>query len=136
MKGEVYILKLVGGKESLKSYYMQLFGNDLYFKKKEKDQIFEWKLDNLQSFEICNLKGTLIETLNVELKKEVIKKTQYPIQILFKEKIIKKIYFNNSEEQKAWADVLMKQSGYANIFDYYEIKDKIASGEYGEIRCG
>lgn len=30
----------------------------------------------------------------------------------------------------------MKQSGYANIFDFYDIKEKIAEGQYGEIRKG
>jgi hypothetical protein len=37
------------------------------------------------------------------------------------------------EDKESWLEKLKKVIGYYNLFDFYELKDKLGSGKFGEI---
>ena len=45
-------------------------------------------------------------------------------------------YVENEEEYNTWMRLIRKATGYANLTDIYEVKDKLGNGKFGLVRLG
>ena len=45
-------------------------------------------------------------------------------------------YVDNEEEYQTWVRLIRKATGYANLTDIYEIKEKLGNGKFGLVRLG
>ena len=45
-------------------------------------------------------------------------------------------YVDNEEEYQTWMKFIRRVTGYANLTDLYEVKDKLGNGKFGLVRLG
>jgi serine/threonine protein kinase len=45
-------------------------------------------------------------------------------------------YVDNEEEYHTWIRLIRKATGYSNLTDIYEVKDKLGNGKFGLVRLG
>lgn len=57
----------------------------------------------------------------------------FPFMLIFPNK--RRIYYLNSEDDKEkWIDAIKKSIGYANLYDFYELKENLGKGKYGLVK--
>ena len=61
-------------------------------------------------------------------------KTYYPIKIVLGRTKARVIFFNDEKVREEWLEVLKLASGYSNLFDFYDVGDDIASGQFGVVK--
>lgn len=66
-------------------------------------------------------------------KVNILKNTLYRFEIYFNQKV-KEYYCINEEDYIMWIKMLKKVTGSFNLFEKYEIVDKLTSGKFGIIR--
>ena len=106
----------------MKKTYFKLIGKDLYYYKKKGEEKHRG---------MHNLSGVFIkkgEDLQFDGKKY---KT---ITILYKNE--KSYYFDNEEDFNIWFEKLNLAIQNKNLFDKYEVKQKIGKGKFGLIKSG
>ena len=45
-------------------------------------------------------------------------------------------YFQSKTEKERWMDAVKKAIGYANLQDFYDLKENLGQGKYGLVRRG
>ena len=49
----------------------------------------------------------------------------------------RRIYYLSSKAEKdKWMDAIKQAIGYANLYDYYELKESLGQGKYGIVKRG
>jgi serine/threonine protein kinase len=57
----------------------------------------------------------------------------FPFMLIFPNK--RRIYYLKSKEEKEkWTLAIKKSIGYANLYDFYELKDNLGKGKYGLVK--
>ena len=79
-----------------------------------------------------NLSGLFLQAQGV---KEIKGKKLYCFNILFPSK--NRIYYcDNETEYNNWISALKKATGYTNLLDLYDIKQKLGKGKFGLVKLG
>ena len=121
LKYEGYLYKLVENK--MRKLWFKLVHRDLYFYKDQKDQSHRG---------MHNLSGLFVQ---VEQSKTFEDKKYYAFSVVYPAKT--RIYFCDDEKQfKSWISNLRKATGYTNLLDIYEVKQKLGNGKFGLVKLG
>ena len=118
-QGKLY--KFVNDK--LKELWFKLVYKDLYYYKNKNEKMHRG---------MHNLSGLF---LKAEGAKEVKGKKMYCFSIAFPSK--SRVYYcDNEKEYNNWITVLKKATGYTNLLDIYEVKQKLGKGKFGLVKLG
>ena len=121
LKYEGYLYKLVENK--MRKLWFKLVHRDLYFYKEQKDYSHRG---------MHNLSGLFIQ---VEQEKIYEGKTYFAFSVLYPAKT--RIYYCDDEKQyKEWIEKLRKATGFTNLLDIYEVKQKLGNGKFGLVKLG
>ena len=121
LKYEGYLYKLIENK--MRKLWFKLVHRDLYFYKDQKD---------LSHRGMHNLSGLFVQ---VEKPKNFDGKTYYSFSVIYPVKA--RTYFCDDENQyKGWIENLRKATGYMNLLDIYEVKQKLGNGKFGLVKLG
>ena len=121
LKYEGYLYKLVENK--MRKLWFKLVHRDLYFYKDQKD---------LSHRGMHNLSGLFVQ---VEQAKPFDGKTYYAFSVVYPSKT-RTYYCDDETKYKAWIDNLRKATGYTNLLDIYEVKQKLGNGKFGLVKLG
>ena len=121
LKYEGVFFKLVDGK--MRELYFKLVHKDLYFFKNKGDKHHKG---------MHNLSGLFLQkekTVNYEGT------NYYSFSVVYPTKT--RIYYCKDEkEYKEWFEKLKVATGYTNLLDIYEVKNKLGSGKFGLVKLG
>jgi Ca2+-binding EF-hand superfamily protein len=118
-QGKLY--KLVNNK--LKELWFKLVYKDLFYYKNKNEKVHRG---------MHNLSGLFLQAQGV---KEIKGKKLYCFNILFPSK--NRIYYcDNETEYNNWISALKKATGYTNLLDLYDIKQKLGKGKFGLVKLG
>ena len=121
LKYEGILYKLVDGK--MRELYFKLVHKDLYFFKNKNDS---------QHKGMHNLSGLFLQrekTVNYEGV------NYYSFSVVYPTKT--RIYYcKNEKEYNEWFEKLKVATGYTNLLDIYEVKNKLGSGKFGLVKLG
>jgi serine/threonine protein kinase len=108
----------------LKKYHYHLLEKELYVYKHKGDA---------KPKTMVNLVGVFIR----EEEKEQLDRsnTLFPFTLIFPTKE-RTFYLLSEDDRAAWVEVIKKAIGYANLFDYYEMKEKLGNGKFGTVKLG
>ena len=121
LKYEGYLYKLIENK--MRRLWFKLVHRDLYFYKDQKDHSHRG---------MHNLSGLFVQ---VEQAKIFEGKTYFAFSVLYPAKT--RIYYCDNEKQyKEWIENLKKATGYTNLLDIYEVKEKLGNGKFGLVKLG
>ena len=121
LKNEGYLYKLVDGK--MRELYFKLVHKDLYFYKNEGDEHHKG-MHNLSGLFLQKEKPVIYEGENY-----------YSFSVVYPTKT--RIYYCKGEkEYNEWFDKLKIATGYTNLLDIYEVKNKLGSGKFGLVKLG
>jgi len=106
----------------LKLYYFTLIGNQFYWFKKKGD---------IQHKRMHNLVGVY-----VEMEPKVIQqgKTLYPFNLMFPPNKTRRYYALTETECTQWVNLIKTTIGYTSVTDFYEIKNLLGKGKFGEVK--
>jgi serine/threonine protein kinase len=62
--------------------------------------------------------------------------TKYPFTILYSSKKSKIYYADNIDELQKWVSAIKGVIGYANLLDFYEMRESLGKGKFGIVRSG
>ena len=118
-QGKLY--KLVNDK--FKELWFKLVYKDLFYYKNKTEKVHRG---------MHNLSGLFLQAQGL---KEIKGKKMFCFSISFPSK--NRVYYcDNEQEYKNWIDVLKKATGYTNLLDLYNIKQKIGKGKFGLVKLG
>ena len=121
LKYEGKLYKLVDGK--MRELYFKLVHRDLYFFKNKEDAHHKG---------MHNLSGLFLQkekNLNYDGTNYFSFSVVYPTKT--------RIYYcNNEKEYNEWFEKLKVATGYTNLLDIYEVKNKLGSGKFGLVKLG
>ena len=121
LKYEGKLYKLVDGK--MRELYFKLVHKDLYFFKNKEDPHHKG---------MHNLSGLFLQkekNLNYDGTNYFSFSVVYPTKT--------RIYYcNNEKEYNEWFEKLKVATGYTNLLDIYEVKNKLGSGKFGLVKLG
>ena len=60
----------------------------------------------------------------------------YPFSLTYTGRAPKKYYAETKEEAEKWIELIKKVVGYANLLDFYELKESLGKGKFGTVRAG
>lgn len=122
IKYEGTLYKISRGKK-LKKKYFKLIHKDLYHYRNKGDSTH---------LGMHNLSGVFIEeSLPLQLNEFYF----YSFSLIFQSKT-RFYYCDNEEEYKMWLRNLRKVTGYSNLTETYEVKEKLGEGKFGLVRLG
>ena len=79
-----------------------------------------------------NLSGVFLKE---ELKHKIENESYFCFSVVYPKK--SRIYFtDNEEDKKNWIKCIRKVTGYENLTDIYDIKEKLGNGKFGLVRLG
>lgn len=108
----------------LKKYWYTLLEKELYVYKSKGDPKHKTMI---------NLIGVF---LRVEPDEPLDKKNiLYPFTLVFPNKE-RTFYLLSAEARDDWVNHIKKAIGYANLFDYYDVKESVGKGKFGTIKVG
>ena len=82
----------------------------------------------MQSLAGVFIKSELEETVDEET-------TLFPFMLIFPNK--RRIYYlETKKERDLWVEKIKQAIGYANLHDYYELKESLGKGKYGLVKRG
>ena len=58
----------------------------------------------------------------------------YPFSLIFPGNKPRTYYLLKKEDKQKWMDAIKKVIGYANLFDYYEVKETLGKGKFGLVK--
>ena len=121
IKYEGYLYKLIDNK--MRKLWFKLVHRDLYFFKDKKEDSHRG---------MHNLSGLFIQ---VEEAKVFEGKKYYCFGVVYPAKT--RIYYCNDEnEYKGWIENLKKATGFTNLLDIYDVKQKLGNGKFGLVKLG
>ena len=121
LKYEGSLYKLVDGK--MKELYFKLVHRDLYFYLNKGDEKHKG---------MHNLNGLFLQ------KEDSIKyegNTYYSFSVAYPTKT-RVYYCKDEKEYNEWLEKLKVATGYTNLLDIYEVKNKLGSGKFGLVKLG
>ena len=116
-----YLVKIVDNK--MKKIFFKLVGRDLFYFKSDKDELHKG---------MHNLSGVFI---NEEIPKVVNGKKFFCFSVTYPKKT-RYYYIEKEDEYKTWVEKLKLATGYTNLLDLYEVKEKLGNGKFGLIKLG
>ena len=120
MEGEI-IRK--ASETKLKRYWYTLLGRELYvYKTKAED-----KHKSMHSLIGVFIKDEPIEQLDATTQ-------LHPFRLIFPDKRERVYYLLSAEDKQLWVTAIRKAIGYANLFDFYEIKHTLGKGKFGLVK--
>ena len=121
LKCEGTLYKLVDGK--MRDLYFKLIHKDLYFYKNKGDKEHKG---------MHNLNGLFLQK---EKSVEYEGATYYSFSMVYPTKT--RIYYCKSEkEYNEWIEKLKIATGYTNLLEIYDVKNKLGSGKFGLVKLG
>ena len=121
LKCEGTLYKLVDGK--MRDLYFKLIHKDLYFYKNKGDTEHKG---------MHNLNGLFLQK---EKSVEYEGATYYSFSMVYPTKT--RIYYcNNEKEYNEWIEKLKIATGYTNLLEIYDVKNKLGSGKFGLVKLG
>jgi len=118
-QGKLY--KFVNDK--FKELWFKLVYKDLFYYKNKTEKVHRG---------MHNLSGLFLQTQGL---KEIKGRKMFCFSISFPSK--NRVYYcDNEQEYNNWIDVLKKATGYTNLLDLYNIKQKIGKGKFGLVKLG
>ena len=118
-QGKLY--KFVNDK--FKELWFKLVYKDLYYYKNKNEKVHRG---------MHNLSGLFLKTEGLQ---EIKGRKMYCFSIAFPSK--NRIYYcDNETDYNNWVSVLKKATGYTNLLDIYEIKQKLGKGKFGLVKLG
>ena len=121
LKCEGTLYKLVDGK--MRDLYFKLIHKDLYFYKNKGDTEHKG---------MHNLNGLFLQK---EKSVEYEGATYYSFSMVYPTKT--RIYYCKSEkEYNEWIEKLKIATGYTNLLEIYDVKNKLGSGKFGLVKLG
>ena len=120
-EGEIMKKQKRGGQ--LKKYWFVLLGKELYSYKNQSD---------LKHKEMKSLAGVYLKEELEEFNDNGI--TLYPFMLIFPNK--RRIYYLASQQEKDdWVSAIKRATGYASLYDFYELGDNLGKGKYGLVKA-
>ncbi len=119
---EGYLFKITQTKK-LKKLWFKLHYKDLYYYK-NKEETTHKGMHNLSGVFVKEDQPISYEGQNL-----------YCFQVVYPKKS-RFYYVESQEEYQTWMKMIRKVTGYANLSDLYEIKDKLGNGKFGLVRLG
>ena len=110
-------------KDKMKELWFKLIYKDLYYYKNKNEKVHRG---------MHNLSGLFLKTEGI---KEIQGKKYYMFTIIAPTKN-RDYYCDNEEDYKNWVSVLKKATGYTNLLDIYDIKEKLGKGKFGLVKLG
>ena len=107
----------------MKELWFKLIYKDLYYYKNKNEKIHRG---------MHNLSGLFLKT---EGAKEIKGKKYFWFTIITPTKN-RDYYCDNEEDYNNWLSVLKKATGYTNLLDIYDIKQKLGKGKFGLVKLG
>lgn len=95
----------------LKRYWYCLLGKELYVYKNKKEE----KHKSMHSLVGVFIKDEVEEQLDSTT-------VLYPFKLVFPGNKARSYYLTSKEDKEKWVSVIKNVIGYANMFDYYDIK--------------
>ena len=121
LKYEGILYKLVDGK--MRELYFKLVHKDLYFFKNKGD-IKHKGMHNLSGLFLQKERSVIYEGVNY-----------YSFSVVYPTKT--RIYYcKNEKEYNEWFEKLKIATGYTNLLDIYEVKNKLGCGKFGLVKLG
>ena len=121
LKYEGYLFKLVENK--MRRLWFKLVHKDLYFYKDQKD---------VSHRGMHNLSGLFVQ---IEPNKTFENKNYYSFSVVYPAKT--RVYYCDDENQyKNWIEKLRKATGYTNLLELYEVRQKLGNGKFGLVKLG
>ena len=121
IKYQGYLYKLIDNK--MRKLWFKLVHRDLYFFKDKNEDSHRG---------MHNLSGLFIQ---VEEAKVFEGKKYYCFGVVYPAKT--RIYYCTDEkEYKGWIENLKKATGYTNLLDLYDVKQKLGNGKFGLVKLG
>ena len=121
IKYEGFLYKLIDKK--MRKLFFKLVHKDLFFYKDKND---------LSHRGMHNLSGLFIK---VEEAKMFDNKKYFCFSVVYPAKT--RMYYCDDEKQyKEWIDNLKKATGYTNLLDIYDVKEKLGNGKFGFVKLG
>ena len=118
---EGYLYKLIDGK--MKRLWFKLIHKDLYFFKNQSDTTHKG---------MHNLSGLFLKE-EPAIEQNGIK--YYGFSVVYPAKT--RYYYVDSESDfNNWIEKLKKATGYTNLDDIYDVKEKLGSGKFGLVKLG
>lgn len=122
INNEGYLYKITQQRKLKKMYFM-LIHKDLYFLK-DPDEKVHFGLHNLSGVFIKE--GSPITHDGVNL---------FTFSVVYPKKV--RAYFTDNEvDYKTWLTCIRRAIGYEDLYEIYDVKDKIGNGRFGVIRVG
>lgn len=119
---EGYLYKITSARK-LKKMYFKLIFKDLYYLKSPTDKV-HYGLHNLSGVFIKE--GSPVTHDGVNL---------FTFSVVYPKKV-RSYYTDNEDDYKAWLSCIRRAIGYEDLYEIYDVKDKIGSGRFGLIRVG
>ena len=109
---------------SFRKYWYVLLGKELYSYKNQGDQKHK---------DMMSLAGVFIKS---EVEEMIDDNTlMYPFMLIFPNK--RRIYYlETREERDQWVERIKQAIGYANVDDFYQMKELLGKGKYGLVKRG
>lgn len=79
-----------------------------------------------------NLRGCFIKEEEAE---KVEDQVLYPFSLIFSQMKTKKYYAPSKDDYKMWVASIKNDVGYANLLDYYDLKESLGKGKFGIVRA-
>ena len=121
LKCEGVLYKLVDGK--MRDLYFKLIHKDLYFYKNKGDAEHKG---------MHNLNGLFLQK---EKSVEYEGTTYYSFSVIYPTKT-RVYYCKNEKEYNNWVEKLKIATGYTNLLEIYDVKNKLGSGKFGLVKLG
>ena len=121
LKYEGVLYKLVEGK--MRELYFKLVHRDLYFFKNKGDTQHKG-MHNLSGLFLQKEKSVNCDGINY-----------YSFSVVYPTKT-RMYYCKNEKEYNEWFEKLKIATGYTNLLDIYEVKNKLGSGKFGLVKLG
>ena len=121
LKYEGVLYKLVDGK--MRDLYFKLIHKDLYFYKNKGDTEHKG---------MHNLNGLFLQK---EKSVEYEGDTYYSFSVIYPSKT-RVYYCKDEKEYNDWVEKLKIATGYTNLLEIYDVKNKLGSGKFGLVKLG
>lgn len=59
----------------------------------------------------------------------------HPFKLIFPDKKERVYYLLTAEDKHRWITAIRKAIGYANLFDFYEVKHTLGKGKFGLVKA-
>ena len=122
VKYEGHLYKITQSKK-LKKLWFKLIGKDLYYYKSKEEKVHKG---------MHNLSGVF---LNEENPTKIDNENFFCFSVVYPKKS-RLYYCDNEDDFKNWVKCIRRVTGYENLADIYDVKEKLGNGKFGLVRLG